>query len=881
VTQSGFAGASINAVSKSGTNEFHGSAYYIYTSSKWQGADIFGTTKDTRPTQFFERTYGFTLGGPIIKDKLFFFVNYEKYSNPSGGTAIPGFKPDSGALTNLTSQFASLPGTPAFGSFTSDANGLLEDTKKLAKLDWNITKDHRLSVRYSETQGNQPSYPDFRSTGAPSSFPSIAPAATPSFANGVTTFNSKYYSLAVEEKVWAAQLFSNWTPDLKTELAFSKNNTTSLRSTPVNLPEIVVLNVPGTSIATGAPVTSSTAVLFGTDYSSMGNGVIANEIAFSGNGTYTWRNFTFKTGFDHEKTDFENLFRNGSYGRFVYNYSPTLNLVTATPLAFVRNVSTDGFPPTDVSSFDQTGFFAQAKWEPNQRFNATIGARYDVLGQPIAPTYNPAIETAFGVRNDGTMDGVSQFAPRFAFNYAIDRDRKLQLRGGLGVFLGRSPWVWLSNSYGNAGMGRGTTTINGASGVPIPTLGQYLGGTFPNTNPLYKFDPANPLGTTSGTFSGGGVAFAQPGIKPPTNLRGNLALDYKVPRFFDSIFTVEYIHTDVMQAFFYQNINLVAGGQGADGRTYFRRYTSAINNALVPLGTAGGISNTRSTAFTTAMALSNTDVGSSDYVAISLARPMKNGWAYNLTYTRGHATEAQPAGSSTATSQWQFNVVFNQNTVEKTRSDYELQDRVDFTLTKDFHFWKNLTSSVSLYYEGRSGLPYSYVYSTDLNLDGFTQNDTLAVPNGATDSRFDFSGMNAATQTAYFAYLKSSGLDKYAGGYAPRNSFIGAWQNRLDLHFSQDIKVTGPVHVEAFMDFINFGSFISKSMFNYIEELGSPANSNQIVVLGGATYGADGRIKPTASLNADGTLVVPTASQLLPNNGDSRWRIQAGVRLKF
>ena len=429
------------------------------------------------------------------------------------------------------------------------------------------------------------------------------------------------------------------------------------------------------------------------------------------------------------------------------------------------------------------------------------------------------------------MDGVEQFAPRFAFNYALDRDRKLQLRGGVGVFLGRSPWVWLSNSYGNAGYGRGTTTLNGSTLTtvgPIPTLGQYLGGTFSNTNPAFKFDPANPLGTTNVAFAGGNIAFATPGIKPPTNLRGNLAVDYKLPRF-DSIFTVEYIHTDVMESFFYDNMNLVAGGQGADGRTYFRRYTSATNTALVPLGTAGGISNTRSTAFTTAMALSNTDVGSSDYIAISLQRPMKNGWAYNLTYTRGHATEAQPAGSSTATSQWQFNVVFNQNTVEKTRSDYELQDRIDFTLTKDFHFLKDFTSSVSLYYEGRSGLPYSYVYSTDLNLDGNTQNDTVAVPTGADDKRFDFSSMNPATQTAYFAYLKTSGLDKYAGGYAPRNSFIGPWQNRLDLHFSQDVKVTGPVHAEVFADFINFGSWISKDVFNYVETLGSPGNSNQVV----------------------------------------------------
>ena len=129
--------------------------------------------------------------------------------------------------------------------------------------------------------------------------------------------------------------------------------------------------------------------------------------------------------------------------------------------------------------------------------------------------------------------------------------------------------------------------------------------------------------------------------------------------------------------------------------------------------------------------------------------------------------------------------------------------------------------------------------------------------------------------------MQSSGLSKYAGSYAPRNSFIGPWQNRLDLHFSQEVKVKGPVRVEAFLDFVNFGNWISKSLFNYIDEFASPGNSNQEVVLGSATYGADGRIKPVVALNSDGTVTIPTASQLLPNNSDSRWRIQAGVRLKF
>lgn len=878
VTQSGFAGGSVNVVSKSGTNEFHGSAYYIYTSHKWQGEDVSGTNIGKRPTPFYERTWGATLGGPIIKNKLFFFVNYEKFSNPSGGPTSPGFTPDSAVLSALDTQFSALPGSPEFGSFGSAGASLEEDEKKLIKLDWNINDDHRLSVRYSRTEGNRPSYPDFRSFGSPSSMPSLSPS--PSYVNGVTATDAKFYTLAVDEEVWAGQLFSNWTPDFRTELSFSKNDSTSLRSTPVNLPEIVILGVPGIS-DTGTSVSTNNALLYGTDYSSMGNGVITNGISFSGNGSYTWRDYTFKVGFDHEETDFENLFRNGSYGRFVYTYSPTLNLANDTPLAFARNVATTGFPGTDISKLEQTGYFAQAKWEPTSRFNATFGVRYDVLGSPIAPTFNPAIQAALGVRNDGTIDGTSRLAPRVSFNYAVDAERKIQIRGGAGVFLGRNPWVWISNSYGNAGFGRFTVTRTGATARP--TLSQYLSGSFTDTDPAYGFDPDAPMGTSNLTTGGGDIALIRDGLKLPTNLRGNLAADFKLPKL-DAIVTVEYIHTNVMEALFYRNINLVPAGNGADGRTYFRRVQTSTGN-IIPLGTAspsGTTVNTASLAFGRAFELSNVDAGSSDYVAISLDRPFKNGWAYNVTYTRGRATEAQPGGSSTASSQWAFNVVFNQGKVEEVRSDYEIRDRVQASISKEFNFLKRFKTTATLYYEGRSGQPFSYVYSGDLNFDGNSANDAVAVPDGGSDPRFNFSGMSAAQQNAYFAFIGKSGLSKYAGGYAPRNAFIGPWQNRLDLHFTQEVKVAGPVSVELFADFINFGNWISKDLFNYVETLGAnSSNSNQNRVFGNATYGADGRIIPTVTLGSDGEVSLPAASSFLPNNTDARWRIQAGARLRF
>lgn len=875
VTQSGFAGATINVVSKSGTNEFHGSTYYIYTSSKWQGPDVSGTTNGKRSSTFFERTYGATLGGPIWKNHLFFFLNWEKYKSPGSGPTNAGFNPDTGALSNVDAQVKALPGSPDLGTFGQGAPNLVTDEKKLAKVDWQITKDHRLTVRYSRTEGSQPFSPNFRTTGLSTPLPSVSP--TPSYVNGITSYNSNFYSLAVDEKVWATQLFSNWSSNLKTEISYSKNDTTSLRSTPVNFPEIVILGVPGTS-TTGAAISTNDALVLGTDVSSMGNGVISKEYSYGGNATYDWRDFTFKAGLDYEKTDFENLFRSGSYGVFMYNYSPTLNLANDKPLGFVRGVASSGYPGTDISSLNQTGYYLQGKWERDQRLSITFGVRFDDVGSPIAPPTNAAFSTAFnpyyaGIRNDGTIDGTSRLAPRVSFNYAVDPDRKIQVRGGLGIFLGRNPWVWISNSYGNAGFGRFTLTRPSATS---PTLGQYLAGSFTENDPAFKFDPANPLGTTNlspTSSSSVSVNFIQPGLQLPTNMRGNLAADFRLPRL-NAVFSVEWIHTKVLEAMFYDNLNLkvlnadaqnnpTLSSYGADGRLRFSGSTKLVSG------------------WGDVLRLRNVSTGRSDYVALALDRPFKDGWAYNLTYTRGSATEAQPAGSSTAGSQWNFNVVFNQNRVEETRSDYEVRDRIQASVSKEFNFLKRAKTTVTLYYEGHTGLPFSYIYSNDLNGDGRSGQDTLAVPTDANDARFSFASMTSAQQNAYFAFLNSSGLSKYAGGYAPRNAFFAPWQNRLDLHVSQQVKVAGPVEVELFADFINFGSWMNKKWFNYVETLGSPSNSNQNRVLGSATYNADGKLVPTISLNPDGSVVLPAASQFLPSNSDARWRIQGGARIRF
>ncbi len=855
VRRSGFTGASVNAVTKSGTNTFHGSVYYIYTDDDFQGPDIIGANAGNR--QFVQdKTYGYTLGGPILKNRLFFFANYDNFLRK--GTSIsPVFSPDAAALTQLQTritQIATAAGSGVnFGSISGGANETSE-IKRLLKLDWNITKDHRMTVRYSDTEGSQPSFGGLNSTAF-----SGGAALTGAPAIGrITALTSNFYTAARTEKVWAGQVFSNWSPSLKSQLSYSKVTNLQLSVSPVTFPEVRVYGVPGVDTNTGAPV-SNGVVVFGTENSRHGNKIDVKSETYGGSADYTLGRFIFSGGFDHEKSGFLNLFRQSSYG--VIGYTNVANFVADTPFAFTRSFVQSGFPIADVSEFEQSAVFGQVRTDLTNRLMITAGLRYDWMASAIAPTENAAFRNAFGISNAGTIDDTSLLAPRVGFNYALNDERTTQIRGGLGVILGRAPWVWLSNSYGGTGVGRFAQALTGTSTPAAPNLATYL---------RTGFDPANPIGTTTAAppAAAAAIALAQPGLKLPSVMRGNLALDRKLTALGVNL-TVEYIYSKNIDAMFTENLNLRPTTIGADGRQRF-----AGSAAAQP----------RIAGFQNVLRFRNVKEGGSRYWSIQLDRPVRNTWGWNVAYTRGSATEAQNNGSTTAGSNWQFNMVFNQNAVDVARSDFEIRDRVVAGLTKEFKYWRNLRTSASLFYEGRTGSPYSWVYSTDLNTDGFTANDLVAVPTGAGDTRFDFSLLTAAQLAGYLRHFDANGLSKFAGGYARKNAFTQPWQNRLDLRLQQEIPAIKSLKVKLFADFINFGSWLSRDLFNHIETLPIPTNTGLSRQVPGGVYNAAGRIQPTTpvgAFDAAGNLVAPSNSAIAINNGDTRWKIQFGARIEF
>lgn len=856
VRYSGFTGATINFVTKSGTNKFKGSAYYEFSGDHFMGLQMQGPDARTlvqsgqKVVPHLERTRkGLTFGGPLWRDHLWFFLNWEKFErvgapNQAGLPTVDAT--DLATITNRVSQITKVN----YGALGGNANSIANEEKKLLKLDWQITGDHRLTARYSTTEGQVPQFGSFTTTSFGSGLNNNG-----AFANLVggaaTAFNSHFYAQERKEKSYSAAVFSNWTPDLSTEFKWSNVTQDQYTPTASIAPEIRIFGVRGVNQG-GASVTNGVVVL-GTERFRHGNQINVETKNYSFNADYRRGNVTYSAGVDMENNHYRNLFRQFSYG--VFDFATPADFAADNPRFFQRNFTDLALKGdyAELSQYTQTGIFAKAKWDASDRLNILAGLRYDWSTSDSRPTFNQQFLTDTGMRNDGTVDGAKDISPRIGFNWALDADRRMQLRATVGYYVGRAPWVFFSNAYGNTGSGT-------FSSLALPTGG--LTGYLAN-----NFDPANPYGTATQTGSSRAeINFNDPGMHMPSLWRFNPGFDMKLKFLGGSIFKVDYAYSKNDHTFFITNDNLKVAGTAADGRVYFAGNPSTAANA-------------RYANYTNIYHLRNVKAGESSYLTLSLDRPMRNNWLFSVAYTRGRSTEGQASGQTTASGMWQRNAVFNQSTqdrvvVETGTSDFEVRDRVQALYSRRFEFIKKWRTTASLYYEGRTGSPYSFAYSNDLNLDGMSGNDLVAVPNGPSDARFDFSGLTQAQQDAMFAFISSSGLGKYAGGYAPKNSFYQPWVNRLDLKLSQEVPLhfrTAKLRLE--LDFTNFGTFLSKSLFNYVERAPSTVNDvfERRLVGNASIVTATGKIRPTSWAPTD----------FLIDNTMSRWRVQVGAKLEF
>jgi hypothetical protein len=760
-------GATVNAVTKSGTNEFHGSVYYVFQNNNMVGDNQIGA-----PYTGFSRqwTGGATVGGPIIKDKLFFFLSYEKSAQIGPGSPYgPEDSNASSPIAGLTSaqvqqvrDAAATYGLTDIGS-AGGGNSNLLDKRYLGKIDWNISNNHRASFTYSQTKENKPII-----TGGPTNL----------------VLSSGWYKTSVDNKNYALHFYDDWSDIFSSDTTVSYSNFVQNRG-PYNdtpMPDVTVY-----PIGFGNP-----SVEFGTEYSSQANVLKVKTLNAAWAGTLFLGDHTVKGGVDFEKDQYYNLFVQNLFGSYIFEDSkasgstPAMtglqNFLAGNYYQYRYNRPADGLNLGQTAAgygLKQYGVFLQDTWQVNSNLSLQYGVRVDIPLMSDKPLYNPAFAAApglngtqatggFGRTNQTTINGNRVVQPRMSFNYAFNTERMTQLRGGAGLFVSNPPGVWIGNIFSNSGITQTQYNCGPTQKAPC------------NVN-LPAFS-ANPNAQNNGPVGSGAMTVntVSPGFQIPSAWKLSLGFDKELP-WWGLVFTADYEHIIQRDAIWYQAIDLGAPTrQLPDGRNSYY-LTNGDPKAKGQQVTANA--NSAFTANTINLADSNR--GKADSLTLQLKKSFSNDWSGMLGFTYSRATEVNPGTSSVASSNYKYNYVTNSNENVASISNYSVPKRVIAGLNWQHRFFGDYATSASAFFDGHSAYPYSWSFGNDANGDTFT-NDLVFIPKpGQVEFR---TGTNPALIQQFYDYIHSNDyLKDHQGQVAKRNGDRAGWINQLDLSFSQEI----------------------------------------------------------------------------------------------
>ena len=766
VTSKRAVGANINIVTKSGTNHFHGSVYYAFTNAK----DLTGDDKNGNAFKGFTQKWvaGGTLGGPIVKDKLFFFANYQESKlvaptpdyGPIGsgkGNIVPITTDELNQIIDIANGWGLTPGDlNASGNNQDEKTGLL-------KLDWNISNNHRVSVRYDETRSTQPIIQGNYTGSRP--------------ALGLSSY---WYTNNRKLQQLVANLYDDWSDSFSSEASVSYAR---YRSAPTALARQPMVQV---YVDKYDPATQNASVYLGEDQYRHYNELNVDTLNAFFAGTWFLGDHTIKAGFDFQRDKFYNLFGRTEFGNYTFNSID--DFAAGNYSYFNLYQPAPGYTLDDIAarwSLDQWGFFAQDTWAITPRFSLQYGLRIDDPSASSAPILNPCVASApnpagtgpkgceyggFGMANNATLHHAI-LEPRLSFNYAFDTRYKTQLRGGIGISEGMTPGVWLSNPYTNNGITLTSATSYHGQFNPDPYTQQLPSGT-----------PPTP-----------GVDMLDPNFKPPTVLKASLGFDRELP-WWGLVFSADYEHLTTQDGILYQNLNLgTPTGKMPDGRLSYWNpsATTVCNNGKsgAPYTIPACFNNPN---FYTVTYLTNTQYGKADFLSLQVSKPFGNSWFGRVGIVLGRATDVNPGTSSIAASNLNKTAVTNPGEDVASPSNYNVPQRVLASLSWQHHFFGDYVTSASLFYSGHIGSPYSWVYGNDVSgaCFGSHYNCPYAlayIPSGPGDVEFS-SSTPAAAQQQFFDYIaRNPYLRDHRGGIAGRNGAHSPWVNTLNLSFKQQI----------------------------------------------------------------------------------------------
>jgi hypothetical protein len=875
VRQGGFGGLLINAITKSGTNDYHGS--------------IYGYTRNQQLTRtqpyladYSQQQYGGTLGGRIIRDKLFFFVSGEaqRLQTPASGAYIGG----TGTVTPFITQSdinAVNTSLARYGLANAGNGGLIQKQNPnrnfFGRLDANLPLNSRAVLRYNYASADNAVFGRGLATGS-----------SPNF--GLT---SNSYELSNKTKSTVFELFSNIRGGLYNEFLTNYSTTSDFRTVPVTFPQITVKGIARSD-------NSSTAnFVAGTESSSQGNSLDQRTIEFTDNLTIPIGKHSFTIGGKALKYRSINLFAANSIGSWTFNSLNDLNNGVASNYVISAPAPTD--PYGGIATINGTTYTAYVadQWQATDNLSLNVGVRLDKPQFGQLPPYNASVDSTYGRRTDVVAHN-AQWSPRFGFNWDVTGDKKNQIRGGVGSFSGPTPFVYLSNAFGNSGLsGYSSLTCNGnaptntstsqlvpafnAANIATPPL-QCLSGTRPNGQ-------SAPGAAISGPAASAAVNTIDPNFKNPKYLKASLGLDHR----FNSgvVATLEGLYTYSENNAFYQNLALKGfQGVGVNSRPLYGTFTAT---GAVP-ATIG--------LRTQVLDVTNSSGDYTYNITAQLQKSFTQSFEGSIAYTYQQARDVASVTSSTAGSNYRYQRDQGTNMLNDRSvsvSKYDQPHRI--VASASYHF-KTFTD-VSMLYSGQSGSPFDLVYGSgggslgDLNGDGQSQNDMIYIPKDARNQdEILFQNYNstnpalkAAADTSAIAFnnliSNNDCLNKQRGHIMDRNSCRNPFTNRIDISIAQSLgKLGGHLfqNVQLRLDVINFTNLLNK---NWGEQPFSDQGSTCGQICSAtASLTHVGNLLPTGSGTtsqaARGIFTFsPTYKLFNSDNASSNYRMQLSARYSF
>ena len=843
VRQSGFTGGAINAITKSGTNQFHGSLYgYGYNEKligrKYKMAD----GKYSKAYQD-ESDYilGLTLGGPIVKNKLFFFVNYEhtnkKYPNLYG-IGSDGLQVDSemaSEILNAVKDMAAKQGVSYGGEFTNPDIYTRSD-KAGVKLDWNINTYNRLTLRWSLVHAKQ-----LNNTGSRTSL----------------NDNSYFYPFTSNTNSFIAELQSQFSPSLSNEFRLSYVRVRDQRKMREHFPSIVIQNVGGGTVN------------IGNNRSSMANKLDQDIWTLENNLTWYKGDHTFTFGTHNELYSFANLFIEDLFGSYTFSSGDNFlayydSFLAGSPDGSLINRYQYQHANTEITgdphwkakfSAGQLGFYAQDKWDAAAGVQITYGLRIDIPIFFDTPAQNVGFNEyaktrGWNMKTNQKPNSTPLFSPRVGFRYDIANNRKYILRGGAGIFTGRIPFVWISNNFSNTGV----------------QLSSYNTYNCKNLELLLDKDNQTP-NEEKLTASGSQVVNVySKDFKFAQTLRLNLGFDFQLAGI---NWTAEAIYSKTLNDIYYKNLAVEETGM-----TFGQLYNIPWDNR--PMFQRSTVGQPYSEIY----GLYNTSKGYTVNLSLKAEKHFDFGLDLMASYTWTRSMSVNNGSSSVARSNWIYNYTYrNSNSPELGRSAYNVPHRIMASAYYHIKYGANKAwqTTIGIIYEGRSGSPYSLYYYGDVNGDGANGNDLFFIP---TDEQIDLmqfdpvknrAGEVTMDQEAQRLAMKEwiqadSYMRDHRGQYYKRYADNLAFEHHFDLHFAQkfNFKVGKQINtIELSMNILNIGNLLNKDW--------------------GRTYG-NGFGVYYSPVNYQGNgLYQYTGNYSTRNYSDfySRWRGQIGLKYTF